>query len=206
MTITMSTTQLPTLEQMADFVSGSSVLDFSVQDKTEAYGYIERVIVGLDYRKLTKPAKGIVKAFLAKVTGLSRAQLTRLIKRQRVSGKIMKATRTQPTFANRYTHEDISIIAKLDELYERMSGQAMVVVFKREYEQFGNEACYRLKDISASHIYNLRQTVTYKRNNTVFTKTKPSVIKLGERVKPEPNGQPGFLRVLHCLCCLAPTQ
>ena len=191
----MDTTHIPTLKQMTDYVSGDNTLKLCCQNKLEAYGYITKVLVTHKYVSLKKPAKTAVKQYLIAVSGYSLSQVERLISQYVNTGSISLAKRTQPTFKGIYTHEDISIIAKLDELYERMSGQAMVVVFKREYEQFGNEAHVRLKDISASHIYNLRQTNTYKRINTTYTKTKPSVIKLGERVKPEPNGQPGYLRV-----------
>ena len=191
----MNTTHLPTLNEMADFVSGSQVFDFRVKDKTEAYDYIRRVLVGISYHALDKRDKGIVRSYLMKICNYSRAQLARLIAQHRQTGRIVRAERTQPVFEARYGSNDIAELAKLDELYERMSGQAMVVVLQREYELFGNTACERLKDISGSHLYNLRQTNTYKRVNTTYTKTKPSVVKLGERIKPEPKGRPGFLRV-----------
>ena len=71
----------------------------------------------------------------------------------------------------------------------------MVRILKREYEVFGNMACIRLKDLSASHLYNLRKTNRYQRRHMKFVKTKPAPVKIGERTKPINNGQPGYLRV-----------
>ena len=50
--------------------------------------------------------------------------------------------------------------------------------------------------LSVSHLYNLRTSTTYQRQRTNFEKTKPrQQIAIGERRKPQPNGQPGYLRI-----------
>ncbi|EQD46531.1 integrase, catalytic region, partial [mine drainage metagenome] len=79
MTITMNTTQIPTLMQMADFVSGTVAIDLTCPNRQEAYSYIEQVLVAHSYSKLSKPEKGAIRAYLAQVTGFGPAQLTRLI-------------------------------------------------------------------------------------------------------------------------------
>lgn len=195
MELFMDTTHIPTLKQMADYASGDKTLKLRSQDKKEAYGFITKVLVTHKYVSLKKPDKTAIKQYLMAVSGYSLAQTERLISQYVSTGRIVPAKRTQPTFTGIYTREDMATLAGLDELYERMSGQAMTIVLKREYTKFGNEACLRLKDISASHIYNLRQTSTYQRINITYVKTKPVVSKIGERVKPEPEGQPGYLRV-----------
>ena len=45
-------------------------------------------MVKLGYRRLGKLDKGLVKRYLGKVTGLSRAHLTRLIARNRKTGRV----------------------------------------------------------------------------------------------------------------------
>lgn len=179
---------------MADYVSGDNTLKLCCQ-KREAYDYIAKVLITHKYVSLKKPDKTTVKQYLITVSGYSLAQIERLISRYVRTGKITPAERTQPTFQGIYTREDIATLARLDEIYERMSGSAMAIVLRREYEKFGNKSYERLKNISASHIYNLRGTNTYKRINTTYTKTKPTTAKIGKRVKPEPLGKPGFLRV-----------
>lgn len=195
MTITMNTTQIPTLMQMADFVSGSLAIELHCPNRKEAYRYIEQVLVEHGYYSLKKPDRGTIRAYLAQVTGFGSAQLTRLIRQHKSSGHIVLATRTQPTFAGKYLPEDILELARIDELHEDLSGPAMVAILKREYTIFGNEACVRLKDLSSSHLYNLRKTNSYQRRHSSFTKTKPASVPIGERTKPVNNDQPGYLRV-----------
>jgi hypothetical protein len=74
MTLTMNTTHVPTINQMADFVSSSSQQNFSCQNTKEAYAYIALILTHHKYRRLRKPDKGIVRLYLMAVTGYSRAQ------------------------------------------------------------------------------------------------------------------------------------
>lgn len=195
MTITMNTTHIPTLKQMEDFVNGSIAISLTCPNRQEAYSYIEQTLVAHSYSKLKKPNKGIVRSYLAQVTGFGPAQLTRLIRQHGHSGHITPATRTQPTFKGKYLLEDIIELARVDEAHEDLSGPAMVQILQREYEVFGNEACIRLKDLSSSHLYNLRKTNRYQRRHMSFTKTKSAPVSIGERTKPTNDGRPGFLRV-----------
>jgi hypothetical protein len=195
MTLTMNTTHIPTIKQMASFVSGASAIDFRCSDRQEAYGYIERTLVALGYSKLKKPEKGIIRAYLAEVTGFSQATLSRLLKQHGQTGHIVLALRTQPTFAGKYLAEDIVELARIDKLHEDLNGAAIVKILRREYVLFGNQACIRLKDLSVSHLYNLRKTSCYQCRHMTFTKTKPARIPIGERTKPRNDGRPGYLRV-----------
>jgi hypothetical protein len=60
---------------------------------------------------------------------------------------------------------------------------------------FGNERFQRLAGISASHIYNLRRSAAYRKIRVRVEPTKGSQVSIGERRRPEPKGQPGYLRV-----------
>jgi hypothetical protein len=195
MNITMDTTHIPTLIQMADFVSGSSAIGLHCANRKDAYSYIEQVLVACSYRKLRKLDKGIIRAYLAQVTGFSPATLTRLLKQHEKHRCIILSRRTQPTFVGKYLPEDVIELARIDEAHEDLSGPAICRILKREYEVFGNQACMRLKDLSASHLYNLRKTNRYQRRHMTFTKTKPASIPIGERTRPNNNGLPGHLRV-----------
>ena len=46
-----------------------------------------------------------------------------------------------------------------------------------------------------SHLYNLRKSIPYTRQRRHFEKTRPRPSKIGERRKPQPNGQPGYIRI-----------
>ena len=52
-----------------------------------------------------------------------------------------------------------------------------------------------LATISVSHLYNLRKSTAYARQRHHFEKTQPKPSKIGERRKPQPNGQPGYIRI-----------
>jgi transposase InsO family protein len=46
-----------------------------------------------------------------------------------------------------------------------------------------------------SHLYNLRKSTTYSRQRRHFEKTRPQRSSIGERRKPQPNSQPGYIRI-----------
>ena len=50
-----------------------------MDDRTGAYEFVARILSRLGYYALDRPSKTLVKRFLAKTTGYSRAQITRLI-------------------------------------------------------------------------------------------------------------------------------
>jgi transposase InsO family protein len=93
-----------------------------------------------------------------------------------------------------YQQTDIALLHEVDEVHQ-LSGEATCHILHREYEGFGKKEFERLSRISASHIYNLRHRVSYQRMGKIFTKTKPRVVNIGKREKPDPQGKPGFLRV-----------
>ena len=69
----------------------------------------------LKYLRLGKADKGLVRRYLEKVSGLSRAQMTRLIRQSRDTGRI-RDRRGPPAkpFARRYTPADLRLLAELD--------------------------------------------------------------------------------------------
>jgi hypothetical protein len=87
------------------------------------------------------------------------------------------------------------LLAEVDCAHERLSGPATQRILKREYEEFGDRKFVRLAGISVGHLYNLRHSAAYRKVAAVFESTRPSAVSIGERRRPEPNGQPGYLRV-----------
>src|ERR1043166_4042536 len=80
MNITMQDIERLTLDQMREFVGGSRTIGFVAPKREAIYESIERVLKSQQYRRLSRGEKGIVRRFLVKMTGLSRAQLTRWIR------------------------------------------------------------------------------------------------------------------------------
>ena len=65
---------------------GSEPVDLHLTDRRGAYDFVTRTLRRLNYAGMTKADKGVVRCFVAKVTGLSRAQSTRLIGQYRNTG------------------------------------------------------------------------------------------------------------------------
>jgi hypothetical protein len=53
----------------------------------------------------------------------------------------------------------------------------------------------RLADISVAHIYNLRKSRAYRQRRIHFEKTRPAMVSIGERRRPDPQGRPGYIRI-----------
>lgn len=182
------------LAEMEDFLSGSRQLQLRVA-AAEGYRFIERVLHKQQYRRRNKAEKGIVRRFLIKASGLSRAQLTRLIRRWRQTHKIERLPPRRPGFPRRYTAEDIALLAELDAAHEQLSGAATRRLILRAYTVFGDVRYQRLASISVSHLYNLRRSAAYRQRRVAVTRTQARQVSIGQRRKPDPRGQPGYLRV-----------
>ena len=87
------------------------------------------------------------------------------------------------------------LLAETDELHGWLSGPATKKIMEREYEVYGHAAFKNISLISVAHLYNLRESNAYRSITRRFTKTKPAVSRIGERIKPETRGMPGYVRV-----------
>ena len=148
------------------------------------------------YARLGKADKGLVRRYLCKVTGRSRAQMTRLIAQYRKTGRIRNHHRApERPFPRRHTREDIVLLAEIDSLHSTLSAPATRKLCERAYVFFGDARYQRLAGISNGHLYNLRQSKTYQCRRGSVDKTRPVKVNIGERRKSRPEGLPGFLRV-----------
>ena len=77
MIVTLHTQALQTLALVRAFVEGSESVAFTLTDRTAAYGWMGDTLKQFGYRALPRPDKGVLRKYLAKVTGLSRAQVAR---------------------------------------------------------------------------------------------------------------------------------
>ena len=188
--------RLRTLDDLRAFLGGSDPVAFRPVDRREAYAFARRVLVRFRYAELPRAGKGLVKEFLGKVTGLSRAQLTRLVGQHARTGRIEDRRRgpARP-FERRYTAADIRLLAEVDEILGERSGPATRRVMQREFEEYGRRSFERLAGLSNSHLYRLRASKTYRGRRTRIRGTRATHVAIGERRKPRPEGRPGFLRV-----------
>jgi len=195
MTITMQNLERLNLAEMQEFIEGSGRVDFIADGREAVYGFIERVLKAQPYRRLSKGQKGVVRRFLVKVTGLSRAQVTRLIAGWRRTRRVKVKAPCRRRFARRYTDQDIVLLATVDAAHEDLSGPAVRRILEREYAFFGNADYQRLAGISVSHIYNLRGSEAYRDQRVWVHHTQARQVSIGERCKPDPQRRPGYLRV-----------
>lgn len=195
MTIRMENLERLTLAEMEEFVLNNRHVRCAAVEKEAAYGFIERVLKVQQYRRLSKGQKGIVRRFLGKISGLSRAQLTRLIQRWMERRRIERKPARRRTFPRRYTATDIALLAAVDAAHEELSGPATRHLLRREFQLHGDERFQRLAGISASHIYNLRNSEEYGKIRVRVQHTQARQVAIGERRQPNPQGRPGYLRV-----------
>jgi transposase InsO family protein len=193
--ISMDDSEAGSLEQIRAFLAGSSEVRFAGQRREEVYGWVEKTLVRFEYVSLKRSDKGLVRLYLARMTGLSRAQATRLIAAYRSSGRVKAAAYQRTKFAPRYTAADVDLLAYVDKAHGNLSGPATRRILEREFSQYGQSAYQKLSTISVAHLYRLRNSAAYRKRNTSYQPTRPTPIPIGQRRKPQPRGLPGFLRI-----------
>jgi len=184
-----------TPERMTEFLSGSAGIEFAGQSRTERYAWLQSTLIEHRYFSLDKKERGVVRALMAKIAGLSLPQITRLIRGYRKEGEIRVHNGTRRRFPVKYTTEDVKLLIEVDRAHQRLSGPATRRIIEREWQVFGRQEYARLAEISVAHLYNLRHSAGYRQRATEFSVTIPSGIAIGERRRPDPQGAPGHLRV-----------
>jgi len=195
MQLVMNDRQLQTVEQVRQFVEGSEEVEFKGLTTREKYCWIQEVLIRFAYHRLKRDEKGVIRRYIAKVTGYSRSQVSRLIAEYKRTGRLKKTEYRRHRFPRRYTPSEIELLARTDELHGWLSGPATKKIMEREYEVYGHAEFGNICRISVAHLYNLRKGNTYRNTTRRFVKTKPSVSRIGERAKPDPKGQPGYIRI-----------
>ena len=196
MIVTIKTQGLQTMEQIRAFLEGTQSLGFEAPARENLYAWLSGELRRLGYLRLGKADKGLVRRYLERVSGLSRAQMTRLIRQFRETGSLRdRRGKPQKPFPRRYTDADIRLLAEVDALHGTLSGPATRKLCERAFQVFGDARFERLASISNGHLYNLRGARIYQRLRTTHDKTRPTQVRIGERRKPRPDGRPGFLRV-----------
>ena len=195
MVIDMNDEQLHTLADLQAFLDGTVALDFTVAAE-ERYEFIARTVRRFGYGRLKRVDKAVILRFLERVSGYSRQQLARLVKRVGGRCPLVKRYRgSRTSFVRTYTGADVLLLAQTDTLHGTLSGLATKKLMERAYGLFGDARYQRLATISVAHLYNLRQRPSYRHQRQVWTKTRPVTVPIGERRAPAPNNRPGYLRV-----------
>jgi len=76
MIINMNDSSINRIEGIENFLNASDEISFNKESTKLAYTWVENTLVKFRYMHITKPEKGLVKKYIEKLTGYSRAQVT----------------------------------------------------------------------------------------------------------------------------------
>jgi len=197
----MNDENLVSITQLKSFLKEVAVVNFSInnignKNKQEMYDWVGTVIQKFRYFSLKKKEKKLVLNYIKKITGRSRSQIKKLIRKKKKFGKIRLSVTKKNVFPTLYSTLDIGRLIETDNAHGRLSGPATKRILQREYLVYEKSNYERISHISVPHIYNIRkQSRQYKSNVLFIAHTQATARNIGERRKPQPNGIPGHLRV-----------
>ena len=193
----MNVSKLETIEQIREFLDGTAEVAFS--NPTDAFAlraFVETVLRRYRYFRLSKGPRGVLFAYMQRLTGYSRQHVSKLIAQYRDTQSLKPRKRVSRTsFVRQYMAEDIALLAQTDGLHDTLSGPATKVLLRRAVEHFGDARYERLSQISVSHLYNLRRSEPYRKQRLVWHRTRPAPVAIGIRKAPAPEGLPGYIRI-----------
>ena len=195
MTIIMDDSRITDIKQIKVFLNSSQDIEFKSLSIKDKYIWINEILDRFKYYSLSKKDKGFVRKYIMRITAISKAQITRLIDKKLKEGYIKASLSGKRGFRTIYGGAEKELLAQTDNLHERLSGPAIKHILERHYYLFKDKRFERLKNISPSHIYNLRASKTYQLHSVTIGKTKSVKSSIGIRCKPKPEGKPGYLRV-----------
>ena len=116
--------RLHSLDPVRAFLDSNEPVDFKPRSWAEAYAFVQRTLARFGYARLGKADKGALRRFLGKTTGLSRAQLTRLVRQYLDTGWIVDRRGGPPArpFERRCAPADIRLLADVDATLGQMAG------------------------------------------------------------------------------------
>ncbi len=136
------------LDEIESFRDGCGSVEFQAGSRAGKYALVEGVLKRHHYADQTRAVKGLPRRFLSKLSGLSRAQLTRLI------GQFLREKCVRPTayrrrrFPTKYSRADIVLLAHVDQVQQRLSGPATRRILQREFQIYNRKEFERLAELS----------------------------------------------------------
>jgi len=127
----MNDEQLHTMADLQAFLTGTVAMDFTVT-ADQRYEFIARTVRRFGYARLKRADKAVVLRFLERVSGYSRQQLSRLVKRGCERRQLVKRYQgSRTSFARIYTGADVLLLAHTDTLHGTLSGLATKKLMER---------------------------------------------------------------------------
>src|SRR5688500_7494983 len=116
---------------MLEFLQASDELQFEGRNREEVDGWVSQTLREQGYRQLDRSDRGMVHRFMEKMTGLSRAQITRLVSQYLLEGEVKAQRYRRRRFPTMYTAGDVELLAGVDEAHETLSGPATQKILQR---------------------------------------------------------------------------
>ena len=183
------------LDEIRAFLNASEAVHFAGEKKEDVYAWVSGCLGEQHWAELGRTARGLMRRYMQKMTGLSRAQITRLITRYGEDGEVRVKRSRRHHFPTVYRREDVALLVSVDEAHETLSGPATQKILQRQIYDFGDQHYQRLAEISVAQIYRLRQSAGYRKQRVVYQGTRAVQVAIGKRRAPQPEGRPGYLRV-----------
>jgi len=76
------------MEQVRAFLAASEEFRFEASNREEVHSWVTTTLVDHEYSGQKRSAKGVLRNYILKMTGLSRAQVARLIARYQATGVV----------------------------------------------------------------------------------------------------------------------
>ncbi|MDD3032277.1 MAG: integrase, partial [Atribacterota bacterium] len=125
MVIMMNDSKLNNMAQIKSFLAETKEIEFNKKSQKEAYRWIEETLRKFTYVILSKKEKGLIRRYLMKITGYSRAQLTRHINQYRKTGQVKIKEYERHKFEKKYTPRDIQLLAQTAQVHDSPNGASL---------------------------------------------------------------------------------
>ena len=122
--ISVHETEKLRLEVIEKFLLDAKQVRFQASQQEEIYVWIERLLCQQEYLRQGRPARGLRRRYIAKMTELGRAQLTRLVGCYLATGQVRSQGTGRHHLPRRHTAADIELLALVDEAHESFSDTA----------------------------------------------------------------------------------
>lgn len=144
----MNETKLTTIGQVREFLAGTVDVYWTAEDDKARYAFIRNVLSRFDYRRLARPDKGLIRVYLGRTSGYSRAQLARLIRQYIDCGRVVQRyAKPRAGFARTYTEADVRVLSETDALHCTLSGLVpppFPAPCQGYHYRCGVQSCFRL--------------------------------------------------------------
>ena len=193
--VSMEVKESLSLERIQAFLEGNQEVGFKGRNRVEVYQWVNGTLRGQCYQAKKRSERGLIRRYVEKATGMSRAQVTRLITVYLGGDEVKAKPYRRHRFTQRYQRADVELLALVDEAHDCMSGPATKKLLYRAYHEFKDKKFRRLANLSVAQLYRLRKSRRYREQRITYEPTRPTKVSIGDRRRPEPNGLPGYLRV-----------